>query len=272
MKREFDLYDSARFDGWEYSTSFTVRTYEEFLEALRTHWYRSGFHETTGEVFVYTTISTPDGDVELPLGSYRVAEDNHTITASFRYPELASLEHVACVFLVANLDLSNEDEDMLFHTISKAAIDFPDDWEACSSDELDRISEDLKEVSKNKQSEDCKALGEFERYLNRLLSEPKPAIAMQKAIMHCVEMHSELCSPWGSVVRQGVHLKLIPDHLINEQIIIFACEANFKNIAEIPARFESLDLYQKLWRKFEHAIFSEEVLTLIPDRFKSDLE
>lgn len=72
---EFELYISPNFRGGQYFTSLQVSSYTELLSFLKHYWYRTGFHSSTGEIFVFTKLEINDTKKNVQCGYYVFDED-----------------------------------------------------------------------------------------------------------------------------------------------------------------------------------------------------
>lgn len=54
---KFDLYISPNFRGGQHYTYFNAKDYKDLVSWLKHYWRRTGFHSSTGEIFVHATVN-----------------------------------------------------------------------------------------------------------------------------------------------------------------------------------------------------------------------
>lgn len=72
---KFELYISPNFRGGQYFTSFQVSSHKELLSSLKNYWYKTGFHSSTGEIFVFTELEINNTKKSVECGYYVFDED-----------------------------------------------------------------------------------------------------------------------------------------------------------------------------------------------------
>ena len=269
MSREFDLHLSEDFKGGVHFSSFTAATYEEFMEALSEHWHRAGITPETGEMFIFTTIDTAEGDYEFELGYYRVDEDG--VTGMLTCPETGSIEHIICTLLGVDVDAIGGDDQDLFQAVARSIVTYDKRWRDLSPAEVAKVDELLATRKRLLDERDAEALRSFGQAIERLFASTPSLKERQDEILRLVETYSRPGPRYGDKTREGVRLEFIPEAYLNDRIITYACMANIDNIDAIPDRFARLELYQQIWGKLKNKAVAKEAFALIPDFYKPDL-
>lgn len=66
----FDLYTSPNFRGGQHYTYFDAKDYKDLVSLLKYHWRRTGFHSSTGEIFVNATANVNGKLQKVSCGYY----------------------------------------------------------------------------------------------------------------------------------------------------------------------------------------------------------
>jgi hypothetical protein len=66
----FDLYISPNFRGGQHYTYFDAKDYKDLVSWLKHHWRRTGFHSSSGEIFVHATVKVGGKSQQVNCGYY----------------------------------------------------------------------------------------------------------------------------------------------------------------------------------------------------------
>ena len=83
----FDLYISPNFRGGQHYTYFDAKDYKDLVSWLKHHWRRTGFHSSTGEVFVHATANLGGKSQQVNCGYYVFDSDGIFFPLSSKDPE-----------------------------------------------------------------------------------------------------------------------------------------------------------------------------------------
>lgn len=89
---EFDLHISPSFRGGQYFTSFSAMSVDDFLASLKHYWYKTGFTNSTGEIFVFAKVEANGEAIKLPCGYYVFYDDGELFALSSEPSSDAVLE------------------------------------------------------------------------------------------------------------------------------------------------------------------------------------
>lgn len=271
MGREFDLHVSVRFKGGEYYSSFQANSHDEFLEALKDHWYDTGLHQETGEIFVLTEVDTVEGPYRFEAGSYRFDETADEVIGVLGFPSPGSMDYVVCIMLGLDPETFDGNEEEFFNAVSKALVIYDKAWADHTPEELADFDQRLEVMIQRQEANNSSALSAFKKLLDDILASDLTDQQKKKKILLRVEMYGEYCSPEGALHAQGVHLRDIPEHYLDEEMIFQACSTNVNNIADIPEQFQNIGLYRRIWEVYAPFPRAEQARQQIPEQFSKDL-
>ncbi len=72
---KFDLYISPNFRGGEYFRSFQTSNFDDLVSQLKHYWFRTGFHSSTGEISVFTSLEISGARKNIQCGYYVIEDD-----------------------------------------------------------------------------------------------------------------------------------------------------------------------------------------------------
>ena len=73
---KFDLYISPNFRGGQHYTYFNAKDYKDLVSWLKHYWRRTGFHSSTGEIFVHATVNVGGKAQQVNCGYYVFDSDS----------------------------------------------------------------------------------------------------------------------------------------------------------------------------------------------------